>query len=533
MRIKLLAIVAVITILHTIFLTPNIQAQIGNYKLTAALSAYKSGDYRTALKKISPLKKDKKTKILAYYWEGQIYSKLQEFDKAIKSYEKALSLGSKSQTIYYEYAQALYAADKLPKSRRAFGKSIKKKYKIGTSLYYIAYTSQLMSEDTLAIKYYKKIAKLPKHLQSETAQSAMYQLGELYYAQAKKHPKPRKMIKRFVIPQYELAVRTNETSPMVSDIKTRIYEIKKEYLFIVTKMINGRPVPRKFFTLNLALKSQYDSNVVLESDEATTKAENKSSLIHTGTLFTRYKKTLLNVAMISPELRIYKTMHGDRDNSVIFKNDLYAINPAIRSSWEHTIFDKRGSFLFDLEYSYNEKDFDGEKDIKFYNRALTFVMGEKLRIWDIGPSTLKLKKRHTYNYDPELDSVTTTISATQLMKTSSGHMIVMMANMNFLRNKNVSNDTDNLVLLANYIIPTWKNFVSPTFGIMHIMTDTKLQSESRGTEHMLVPSFSISKKMGKKLKMTWKSDYTKQTSKNKQANAYTKWTTGLEMAYNF
>lgn len=502
-------------------------------QISDVLTAYKKGDYFSAKEKLIPLKQGEKTKALAYYWEGVIETKLQAFDKAIAAYEQAIKYNFDGKELYYEYAQALYASDRLDKAKMAFGKSVTNQYKIATSLYYIAYISQTKNELPIAIKYYKKIAQLPKDLKNNVEQSAMYQLGEIYNEEAKRHPDTKKMIQKFVLPQYEIALDVDTSSEIATEIEQKIYQLKADNQLMVTKMINGRPVPKKRYTLNFSLDSDYDSNVILEADEATTHATNKDSMVYKGTIFGKYQMTLLDIAMLNPEIRLSKTYHGNRNDSALYENDTYGLNPALRTSWEHTLFDKKASFLIDGEYSYSAKDYEAKKDLKFFNRSITFAAGEKLNFFDIGSSTLKYKRRHSYSYNPQNNSVTTTFNATQMAQTANGHTIVMIGNINFTRNTNETNDTDNLNLIVNYIFPTWKFFEMPTLGMNYTITDTKLQTETRGTEQMFSPTISASKIFNKDYKFTGHIDYTKQTSKNKQANAYTKWVTGIQFAYNF
>ena len=120
-----------------------------NSLLTKASELLANTNYEATISEIERIESsvgekglDKESQGLMQYWKGICYNRIQDFPQAIKSFETALSLGYRPKDIHYEYAQALYASERLKEARDQFKESLKHKFKRGVSLYYMAFISE-------------------------------------------------------------------------------------------------------------------------------------------------------------------------------------------------------------------------------------------------------------------------------------------------------------------------------------------------------------------------------------------------------
>jgi hypothetical protein len=503
--------------------------------LAKILVSFKKGDYFAALDKLEVLRKDPKFAGIAYYWMGHINFKLQEYDKSIEKFKTVLARGLKGAPpeIYYEYGQAQYVAENLKVARQAFVKSYQKGVKRAISLYYAGYISQTMKQYKSAREYYKAIRKLPLKERLEVQQASEYQNAELSLMMAREKKYTKKQIEEIVLPGYINALAIDEKGSLVKDIEDKIYKIKEEFGLIVTKLWNGKKVPKKRYTARATFSNKYDTNINATAEEAASKPDNRDTTIHKVEAFGSYKTPFKDLAIFTFEGRIDYSYHTDRQTPAIYKNDNYNLAHNIRSDWGHYLFTRRASFLLDLELSLNAKDRNSKKQMQFNNRAMTISVGEKFSYFKFGPTTLRLKRKHTWSATQGSDSKTHTLSITQMVKTPWNHNLILINNNSRLRNANPSSDTNSYALIANYIIPAWKGLKLVTLGWSYTLTDTMNNRSTRGYESNFSPNIAASYFLMPKLKMTGKYTYTKVISKNKTANQYEKNVVNLDFVYTF
>lgn len=198
--------------------------------LSKASVHFGQGKYETTAEELETIESKVSAKVnpdqkllgLLAYWKGVTYSRLQEFEKANQNYKKALGLHYAPDDIHYEYGQSLYASEKLQDARLQFRESLKRKFKVGVSLYYIAYLTKELGEKTKALEFFRKIERLDPKESKDIQQAVEFQIGDILLEQTERHKDAFRAVEKFVIPQYEKAFDQNPTSPLAPQIKEKI-----------------------------------------------------------------------------------------------------------------------------------------------------------------------------------------------------------------------------------------------------------------------------------------------------------------------
>ena len=79
--------------------------------MAEALRHFKIGDYVQTIETLKKVRGDKKIMGTKYYLMGISYNRIQEYDESVKAFKQSIANGSTTQDIWYEYGQALYAAN--------------------------------------------------------------------------------------------------------------------------------------------------------------------------------------------------------------------------------------------------------------------------------------------------------------------------------------------------------------------------------------------------------------------------------------
>lgn len=493
---------------------------------------FKKGSYLEATKTLKELEKYDNQKAFSYYWQGICNNKMQRFDDAIENFKKADALKANFKDMYYEYGQALYAADKLDPARKAFGKSVVNEHKVGVSLYYMGFISQTLEDHKLAINYYKKVDQLVVEEKKEVLQASMYQLGEIYLIQAEKDQNPAKVVKKFVIPQYELARDIDKSSSLAPEINKKIEALLEKYKLILLKMVNGRPTVRPRYYMKLSEEIKHDTNVILEANAVQNKAQYRASPLSKTEAMGRYGFYPNNRFSFFPEGKLNYTYHTDRDQAAVFKNDNYNIMPAMRTYYEYTLFNAMATHLFDFDYGYNARDVYMRKELSFNSRTYTFMFGEKFNFFKMGETILRVKKKYFYSYTELSDSDTTTFGLEQTLNLPGGYTLMVVNTNDFSLVRNNQQNTNTYTLRLDFITPRLFDWVTPTISFGTTYNDPIRQRETRGMEKMYNPGLKLTRGLGK-LRINGKYDYTRNISKDKTAYDYTKSVYGLEFEYLF
>ncbi|MBF0297478.1 MAG: hypothetical protein HQK51_02085 [Oligoflexia bacterium] len=513
--------------------------------MTNILEIYKKGNYATAVKELDDIlgndqskaqkthsdKQEKEFFATAFYLRGLCYSKSQDFDKAIVDFKSALKLGNIAKDIHYELGQAYYAAQEMEKARNQFKYSAKANYMMTSSLYYLGYISQTLEQYSLALKYYQRINE---NSEKDIYQAANFQIAEIMLLQAETATDPVESVKEDIIPQFEMAKKIDSKSVLAIEINRRINEIKDKYDLHENKMVNGRTLSPKGYTVSLKESTMYDSNVISEAEQTTQKASFKDTF-YLKSDFTAKKRFIFAKRYVtSPTLRLtnnYNATH--RGSGDIKKNDAYTINPFIDWQTEHKFGKKMATLTFDFDYNYTAKDVNKESILRFYSRTYSYGVAEKIAFFDIGDTTLKLKRKDYIANTYDTKSNTTSVSLTQNFAFQNKSLLLFLSNADFTTTpRNIDNSQNVYNLRGDYIIPDFYTNYQLSFGLSFTLTDTMKQREARGYEQTINPSTSIARTFAKFFEITFKYDYTKNISKSKVAYQYNKHVVGFDFSIN-
>lgn len=468
---------------------------------------------------------------LVSYWKGITYNRVQDYTKAIESFDKSLSLNYDPIDINYEYGQALFAVQRMQEARIQFRESLKKRFKRGVSLYYIAYISKEVGDKKKAVTFYQAINKLPPEEASEVAQAAEMQIADIYLEQAERHPDSFKAVESYVIPQYRRAIEKDTSSALVEVIEKKISDLQAKYDLILLRMRNGRPTLNPPYFLRLAQEISSDSNVTFTPQETTTSSSKQSSLYSKTDAMGRYTFYIKNIMSIAPELRMNYTYYQNRVPE-IYRNDNYVIAPAVRTYYEHTLFNRPASTLFDLEHSYVERDVNASKKLTFASRSYGAMIGERFNYFNWGESIVRLKYRKFESYNSSSNSNMASLVYEQV-KVAGENIFLFYSSYDMTKVEDQSFNTNSLTLRGDLILPQVKNWFTPSFGLGLTFTDPVNNKTVRGLEKLYNPSVRLARLFGKRIRGSFKVDYLKNDSKDKENFAYTKTVYGLELEYLF
>ncbi len=466
------------------------------------------------------------------YWQGLCLNRMQDFSESIPKFDKALQLEYSPIDLNYEYGQALFAMEKLEEARLQFKESLKKKFKRGVALYYIAYISKEMGDKKRAITFYKAIEKLSAEEAKEVKQAAEMQIGDIYLDQVESHPDAFRAVETYVIPQYEKALAQDVNSGLALQIKEKITNLQRKYDLVLFKMRNGRPTLIPAYFLRASLEAGVDSNVTFSPTETVIAKSKQSSPYSRNDFMGRYTFYYKNYLSIAPEMRFNYTRYYNRVPE-IYRNDNYLLAPAVRTAYEHHLWDKPASVLFDYEYADSQRDVDAKKKLEFSSRSNTLMIGDRFNYFASGETTVRLRHRIFDSYIDGNDSKTTSFVVEQ-NKALKKNFIVFYFSYDRLRANNNIFDTDSLTLRGDLILSQFRDaWALPSIGLALTSTDPVNDRSSRGRELLINPSLRLSRMLGKSWRANLKGDYQQNQSKNKDSFAYKKTIYALELEYLF
>ncbi|MFP5458327.1 MAG: tetratricopeptide repeat protein [Bacteriovoracia bacterium] len=470
---------------------------------------------------------------LVAYWTGITANRQQEYADAIPAFEQAITLDYRPKDIYYEYGQALYAAEKLPAARNAFRESLKLGHKRAVSLYYIAFISQTLKDNKKAVTFYRAIQKLPPGEQDDTLQAAEMQIGDIYLEQAEKHPDAFKAVATYVIPQYQAALAMAPESALAADLRSKIIELQQKYELELFRMRNGRPTVIPPYFLRLAQDMTYDTNPVFAAEETTNSSAKQGSLVSKTEAFGRYTYYYKNIMSFSPELRMNNSRHLKREPE-IYRNDNWVLAPALRTSYEHTLRKKPASFLVDYDYVYSNRDRDANEELKFNSRVQTVSVGERIvGLIGNGETTFRARLRSFDSFADASDSTTQGLALEHVAPSKTGHLWIFNLGYDRTSVDDSVFDTNTLFMRADVIFPAWRKWnITPQVGMGVTLTDP-VNNPARGNERTLNPSVRFSKPVWKRFRLSAHANYMQNDSDDKENFAYKKTFYGLELEYIF
>tara|TARA_Y100001954_G_C15828675_1_gene613666 strand:- start:2270 stop:3862 length:1593 start_codon:yes stop_codon:yes gene_type:complete len=519
-------------LITTLFLVP-LEASVENKKNLAEIYFhYSNAEYDEAIKKVRKLKQAPKAFGVASYWEGKIYSKTQEYEKANFSFKNALKRKVKIGDLFYLYGQSLYASQNLEIARKAFLTSaIRNKYKEAPSYYYSGIISELLEDNKKAKKYYKRILRI-KNDNDKLKKPALFQIANLNYKktlQTKNEQRLKRLVIKTILPQFEKARLYKQEAPLTAKVVQRINEIKvKHKIDLPGKMINGRPIPKKPFSGNLSVGGKNDSNILSVSSEDPSLESASFTELSTNL---KYQFNAKKTYSFITSLGFSTKQHIQRDNPSIYQNDNLSVDSAFSFIWEQTTFNKMSKTMVDLEYNHTLQDPNSTKKLVYYSKHLLLSIGHEFQLFSTGSTAFKFKFKKKEAYSTSLDSNAMTINLNQNLKLGKTLNLAVTFNADFNVYKEApSSDTDEYKLS---FAPTftkksfWGLSLAPSYSFS--ITNNVFDS-TKGIESSHDPSLTITKPW-KNLSTNINYAYTKKVSKD-SSSSYTKHIMGVGLTYN-
>lgn len=503
-----------------------------------ASADYTEGKYQSVIDELKMVEvrllgkatKDSNKLGLVYYWLGVCYSRIQEFPLAIKSFDDALKVNYSPLDLNYEYGQALFAADKLSEARIQFRESLKKKFKRGVSLYYIAFISKELNEKKKAVTFFKAIEKLDAEEAAEVRQAAEFQIADIYLEQVEKHPDAFSAVENYVIPQYQKALEVDKNSSLAPQIKEKIVGLQKKYDLILFKLRNGRPTIIPPYFLRAALEAGVDSNVIFAPTENQVSESERQSPFVKSDFLGRYTFYIRDYMSVAPEFRFNYTRYLNRKPE-IYRNDNYLLAPALRTAFEHRLWKKPASVLLDYDYNEARRDINSEEKLDFSSRSHSVMLGERFNYFNAGESIIRIRKRYFESFDSSQDSESSSLSFEQIQSLGANTMLYMV-DYTATRVETDVFDTNSMTFRADLIMGRVKDWFTPSFGLGLTLSDP-INDSVRGTEVKWNPSLRLVKTFKDNIRGTFRAEYDQNDSKDKENFAYKKYVTAFELEYLF
>lgn len=515
-----------------VFMSPHLYAN----SLEESYKYFQNGQYPQALAALEKVHVDNSAISSKAYLAGLTYSRMQEYDKAILQFELAIREKNESADLYYEYGQALYAANELKKSRKAFKVSAEKNFNKPASLYYVAHISQILEEFDMARDSYMQVLK-EKTSDTKMKQIAYFQLGETLLSLARERSKNpedlSRRVEKFILPMISNGHKQDPTSNLAMEINQRTSEIMVEFNLDPNLLANGRRISPKRSSGYITQRVRYDNNVTLTNEENNVQQSKKDSFIFETEGYARYDFVAKKRFVISPEARLIFTQHTNQTDPEVYQNDSFVMNASLKNKYEHALRDLPASLIFDIDYSYTLKDWKAEKKKEYYAQSTTFTLGESFSYFAIGDTTVRVKRKNYAGENELISNHTTSINGDQTFFLPTHHLLLAFFEASFIDNfNNPSTNTNTYMLRLDYIMPEIRPLYTVDLAMAVTMTDTKEQDLTRGTEMSWNPSIDIARDLSPAARISLNYDFTKSTSKD-TSYAYNKHVITTEFRYAF
>ncbi len=457
-------------------------------------------------------KKAKEVLGLVSYWKAMALSRMNEFEEAEKNFIKALDVGYFSKDIYYEYGQVLYVSNKYRRARVAFKKSVKAKYKMGVSLYYIAFISQELKDYKKAVGFYNMIERLPEEEKQEVVQAARMQIGDIYLMQVEKQRDPFKQVEKYVIPQYENALSYDKKSALASKIKEKIENLQRKYELILFKMRNGKPTarPPHYFRANVLYGINDNVTAIDEDSKSSLDEEDYSSSYYQAGFFSRYSFYPNSSFSYAPEVSGQLTQYSS-DSENILPYNAYYLKTALKMNYEHLYKKLPATFYIDIDYTYNADDADADESFAAADNTYGITFSEELQIWANNPSTFRFRYESVAAEEETDTNSSMTLSYEQVLLLSK---VTLFFSNSYAITEYPDSESSNTTSLTNRvdaIFPTFYKLFNPTLYLSHTLTEYT-EDTDRGTPSLITYGMNLNRPVGKNLYLTVDASMASQTA---------------------
>tara|TARA_R110002072_G_scaffold64203_2_gene159306 strand:+ start:150590 stop:152158 length:1569 start_codon:yes stop_codon:yes gene_type:complete len=413
---------------------------------------YNQGKYMLAIENLEGISATKEFEKDRNLWIALSYKNLQLFDKAIPYFKKAIKLGNRNESLFFEYGQCLYAINELDKAKKAFRLSYNTGYKKPYSLYYLANISDILNNPKSTKKNYLRILK-DKNADPDIKQIAYFQVGELIYGLIQNKFDILDYTQNYVLPLWKKGIDILPQSELAGEIEQRMDEVMYKFNIHPLQMVNGRRLGKKGYNVKGSIVFENDDNVTLANDQSTTTASDNSSAIIKTNLDMDYRFVYKQRFISTPELKLSYVDYQNDENASVYTNNSYSISTGIANSWEHTLFKKRSSFLLDIDWNYTARDKNQERERNFYSRAKSLTIGEKTRIFKRGATTFKLKFKEITNFSSSQNTDVTTFQMDQLWITDSSNVLIGLFVFDDSKSENTTLNNKSYLFRLDYLLP--------------------------------------------------------------------------------
>ena len=505
-----------------------------NSKANEFHELYSNGNYAKALSVIEKIKDFKNGE--KFYYSGLCYSKLQEYDNAILEFEKAIKAKNSNSDLYYEYGQALYAANRLRDSRLAFENSYKQKFNLSASLYYVAHISQIIEDFKKAEETYLVLVD-GDGFDDKIKQISKFQLAETRLALLRERNLTKEELSKQVDSEILFLLREalalDKNANVAREIEARSADLMKEFDLDPDLLANGKRLSPKRYNGYVFQKLKFDDNISMTNEENNITQSKEESFIFETEAFIKRDFLVSKRIVSSPEVRLNFSQYSNQDAPAVFQNDAFLGALNLRNRFEHTIKNSPATFNFDIEFSDTLKDTDKVHKRKAYATSTTFNFGEKFTYFIYGDTGIKFKKKAFRAKNESINNDTTTFSIDQSISIGPKNLLIAFFEADYIDNFNSkTTNTNTYITRFDFIIPEILPKYTLGLALSTTITDTLEQKASRGTEFTLNPSIDFSKDISDRFKVSINYDYSKNNSKNSDY-AYQKHVFSTEFRISF
>jgi len=466
------------------FLLFSITAFTNEKQWQKIYSNYDSGNYEKVIDLLGKIKKkslkSNKAKGLVHYMKALSYNRLSEYNKSLNHFEKTIRYKYVPKEIHYEYGQVLYTSNKLKQARNSFKKSVKSKFKVAVSLYYIASISEELRDYKTATTFYGAIDKVESEDKKRIQQAAKAKIADIFLMQAKKQSNASEIIEKFVIPQYQSAYDVNSTTALAVDIKEKIEKLQRRYELVLFNLRNGRPTARPPYFYKLNMLTGFNSNVNETDDDSIEDLDSSehAAAYTTVGFFGRYTFYPNTSYSLAPQINVGYTKYFSDEDSIKVANN-YFITTSLQATLEHFYSKRAATFFLNLDYTYSADDADADDEVEKASDTKAVTLSEQLELMKGNPTIFRYKYSLFEGLEETENYTTHSMIVEQMINTSNLMYYLTLRYSTETYDESETQDNTEISFRSDFIFsPRW-NGITPNPYFSRTMTD---YSDSEGVD---------------------------------------------------
>lgn len=474
-----------------------------------------------------------------HYFLGVAYSHLKQYELAATNFQEAVKEVDTGIDINYLYGIALYNINEINNARKEFTISAKKNTNYIMSTYYIAHTSELLNDLSIAKINYKKLIK-DKRTDIKLLQVSYFQYAKILFKIMRREkqyfsPSDKRFnrleenlanyVLKYVLPLLKKAHEIDPYSEIHEEINQLIKDLIEEFKLDPDLLVNGRRVSSNQLLASIKLGVKYNDNII---------GNKKGSAVYDTELFAKYNIIHKKKYIISPEVKFLYTKSTNQRDPEIFQADSSTFITALRNSLEYTLNGMPASSLLELEYEKYYSDWKKNHNREYLSSSYSIGLVEQVSFSNSGETYFKFKYTDHKEVGGEFNYKYISASIDQYWALNEGqHLLIgslSLGQLNFVKIpiSSSSSYTARLVYIIFEIINTY----TLQLGFSTTVTDPKMQRPERGYETILNPSIEIIKAITDKLRLGISYNYVEGHSKS-DSYRYRKNIVGADLSYSF